>query len=1149
MKFTYGCNRDLRIKLHLLGASLVAVLMIVSCSSSQQQGQQSQKDPVGNAQSANSQNGAKHNGNNPNAAASNTNTNFTNDNEQKNSGSKNYTAGINNAVEPATNAPLNTITNTPSNVLAPVNTALNTTTPLNQAPINGVTNLADASTNAVPANAHPTNAAPQNIAAQNQNIAVQAPPGARVIDLGPPNGVIQWVGYNYRKEQHKLDVQIVTEGRPIYKIFQDVNRAKQPEIVIRFLNTEIRHKVRRDLDASEFRSPVAFVRMRRDNVFRHSDVILTLRDKIQPKMVAKGSSIMLTFDIPDRWYGPQGQAAAPIAKVDIAPDANVMPVVDPSSEAQRPTAKTIVPAYVDDPGKDEFKEVSAEQEVPLVPTEKTPELIPAPVPVAQPAVVAAPPAPVAQPAVVAAPVAKPVAAPAAVAAKPAANPVIAKNTANIAPVAQAVHANNATTLVPQNVSPPQAPPAAKPVRHAQLNVSPETEALPQRQPQQMQPQRQPQQRMAPPAFVPQQPVMMAPPPVMMAPPPQQMMAPQVVPIPQGVPGVVPQQNPGQPAAPPADQKDNTGKGADKFEVRTRILETRFSVAGVAQAAPMMDVSPITVEEGGMQPAAEQAAPSGADLQGVDQTAGGSTQTGTPKRVLKFDFRNATVGTVLRAISGESGLNFVMPPEVAAKKMSVSLNNVPWDVALKAVLEANRLGMEEVGPNIIRIDTLRTFVEDRDTQDKAKQATAALVPTKVLVMRLSYALAEKIAPIVQDMFPKSSDSSNVAQMRNYARFKVKADSRSNSLIVEATPMELQKIRALVDRLDMATPQVRISSRIVEVLAKAESGLGISWGSPFNIDGGRGLGFGSLPFPNNMTSNFAVDPSLTGNPVGAVSMRFGSINNVMALDLKIKMLETRSEAESLQSQDLMVEDNQEAKIEAGSVDYFSAPAQGLQGPTLTPVTYSTSLGVTPHITADGAVQMNLKITGDVPTKANAEAAAAGKLSRSLNTTMMRRSGDTAVIGGLYTTDKTKLVNGIPYLSRLPIIGALFRSTYSLDQRRDLLIMVTPTIVNTAAGNIEQDPTAGAPMGPLSAGATGIALPPMRRHGEVDTGDVVTTTTPGKEQNEAKGQGYPPPPENNAAVPVATKQAATQQAAPKQKADPSENVTPVSEEQNIE
>lgn len=1069
MNFTCCHNIAVRVETYTRSMSVLVMFLFVSCSTSQQQQHGLQQGDTGaKSQNANSQNAARNQQNSANA-----NTNFTNQNDRKNNnGSKNYTAGINNAVEPVSNVPVESVTNVATNTLAPVNTPLNTTinttASLNQTPVNGVGNLANAPTNAPPVNTAPP-----------QNAAVQAPTGAKVIDLGPPHGLIQWVGYNYRKEQRKLDVQIVTEGRPIYKIFQDVNRAKQPEIVIRFLNTEIRHKVRRDLDASEFRSPVAFVRMRRDNIFRHSDVILTLRDKIQPKMLAKGSSIMLTFDIPDRWYGPKGEAEAPIAKVDIAPDANVMPVVDPASEPQLPTAKTLVRAYVDDPGKDEFKEMTPEQAVPLVPSENTPELIPAgTTPVA-------------------------------------ANPEMV----------QPASATQPTDLVPQNISTPQKAPVAKPVRQAQLNVAPVAEAKPLRQ----------QQQVAPPGFVPQQAVPMAPPPSMIV-PPQPMMVPQSVPVPVGVPGVVPQQYPGQPATqpavPPAEPKDGTGKGADKFEVRTHFLEEHFSVAGVAQASPMMDAAPITVE-------------GSSDLQGSDPSVGGGAQTEAPKKLLKFDFRSATVGTVLRVISNESGLNFVMPPEVAAKKMSVSLNNVPWDVALKAVLEANRLGMEEVGPKIIRVDTLKTFVEDRDTQERAKQATALLVPTKVLVMRLSYALAEKIAPIVQDLFPKPSDT-NIAQMRNYTRFKVKADTRSNSIVVEATPMELQKVKALVERLDLATPQVRISSRIVEVIAKAENALGVSWGSPFNIDGGRGLGFGSLPFPNNLTSNFAVDPSFSGNPVGAASMKFGSINNVMALDLKIKMLETRSEAESLQSQDLMVEDNQEAKIDAGAIDYFSEPAQGLQGPTLTPVTYSTSLSVVPHITADGAVQMNLKITGDIPTKTNPDAKA-GKLTRNLNTTMMRRSGDTAVIGGLYTTDKTKVTTGVPFLSRLPIIGALFRGTSAVDNRRDLLIMVTPTIVNTALGNLEPDPNAGIPSGPLSAGASGIALPPLRPHGQVETGEIETRTTPASGED-AKEQGYPRP-DNNAVPAVGTSSAAAPQNAVKQQGNAVEDVTPVSEESDLD
>lgn len=1068
-------NRGARSFVTLIALTWSVVALMEGCSSQQQQS--TQGEPV-------AQQGQRQSKNAVNSANANNVRNNT----------ANYAVKINNAVEPEEEPVANVPPNAVNNVVAendPTNTtALAPNTVLNAPPTQMAANLAPLPPSNTPAVVAP----PQNTVLPPQQKQV-----TKVIDLGPPHGVLQWVGYNYRKEARKLDVQIVTDGRPIYKIFQDANRAKQPEIVVRFLNTDIRHKIRRDIDASEFRSPVAFIRMRRDNIFRHSDVILTLRDSVQPKMIAKGSSIMLTFDIPDRWYGPEGDESTPIAKVEITPDANVMPVNDAASDAVPTSPQTTITTYVDDPGKDEFKSIPADAAVPLVPTDTTTkehlatELVPATATVPTPVSAAA-------------------------------------NVATPFNNAALINSPNPKAINKTVAAPPVAVP--KQVKHAALNLAPEAQPpAPVRQPQR----------------APQQQVLVPPAPVMMAPPP--MMAPQqqIVPIPQGVPGVVPQMqyNPGtptatpQPAVPPAP-KDG-GQGADKFEVRSDFNEYRFTIAGVAQAsgnyaadipAPVTnstavgyDVNTESVEYQGVE---QTAAPT--EIQGVEQTAAVAASAPIPpKKLMKFDFRSATIGTVLRAISNESGLNFVMPPEIASKKMTVSLNNISWDVALKAVLEANRLGMEELGPKIIRIDSLKTFVEDHDSQDRAKQASAALVPTKVLVMRLSYALAEKIMPIVQDMFPKPAEGGNIAQQRNYSRFKVKSDVRSNSIIVEATPTELAKIKALVERLDLATPQVRISSRIVEVLASAEAGLGISWGSPFNIDGGRGLGFGSLPFPNNLTSNFAVDPAMGGTPVGAVSARFGSINNVMALDLKIKMLETRSEAESLQSQDLVVEDNQEAKIEAGSVDYFTAPATGLNGPTLTPVTYSTSLNVIPHVTADGAVQMNLKITGDVPQQATSPNAAAGKTTRGLNTTMIRRSGDTAVIGGLYTTDKSKVVTGVPYLSRLPIIGALFRSTYSKDQRRDLLIMVTPTIINTAAGNNEQEAIGGGIGGPLSAGAQGINAAP--------SGNLAV---------DAEAMN---PPANAQQQSVQSNNAAGQQQAPSQNSENSGNVSPASNESNFE
>lgn len=912
----------------------ISSVLLVTCASSQssQQGQQQLVNQAQQDQQFSQNQGQDF--------SQNQNQQFNQQSLQQNSQNQfaQNAEGINNFVEEEAldqsqsnlamaNAP---IENAPIENAPTQNLPINNSQPLNIMPN---TNLGMTEDVLDPSLQSPSAIPPANVAL-NANTAAPAPilpatpmPTKRVVDLGPPHGVLRWVGYNYRKEDRKLEVQIVTDGRPVYKIFQEVNRAKQPEIVVRFLNTDVRHKIRRDIDATEFRSPVAYIRMRRNKVFKHTDVILTMRDAVQPLFFAKGSNVMLTFDIPERWYGPQGEGQEPIARTEILPDANVTPVMDPSSDMVPTQPTSSIAVYVDDPGKTTFGGVASTEGAVLSPVTGSSELV---------------------------------------------------------PVADSSEASDVS--VPTN------------------------QAFP------------------------------------------------------------PVQQEGQPANEvPFVPLDNT----DKTEVR--IEETKFTIAGVAQAnfnyssnipEPIVNSVPMNgaganilstpdfdVTNAESVPVNASVPMPASDLMGVEQNSAAPAPgvSALPKKAMRFDFRNATIASVLRAIASESGLNFVMPPEISNQKVTVSLNNVSWDIALKAVLESNRLGMEEIGPGIVRIDSLKTFVDDRDAQEKAKQATEALIPTKVLVMRLSYADAEEASKMVAQMLPKASDPNNIAQKRNYDRFKVQVDKRSNSVIIEAIPTEIAKIKTLLERLDARTPQVKISSRIVEVIDTAAQALGINWGSPFNANAGRGTGFGSLPFPNSVSSDFAVDPAFAGTPVGAMRLQLGSINNATALELQLKMLESRTESETLQSQDILIEDNAEANIVAGSSDFFIIPATGQSETKLTEVTYNTSLKVRPHITADGAVQMKVEITGDSPAQNVKEGAAAGKTTRRLTTTLLKKSGDTAVIGGLYSTDKFKGVSGVPFLSKIPIFGALFRSTSTTDQKRDLLIMITPTIqsaVSTAS-----------------------------------------------------------------------------------------------------
>lgn len=727
------------------------------------------------------------------------------------------------------------------------------------------------------------------------NSAGQAMNGPQPGSLGYPHGVLNWVGYDYKKDDKKLDVQIVADGAPSYKIFRETNRANQSEIIVRYMNTRLRSKIRRDIDASEFRSPVAYIRMRYDRTFNHTDVVMTMRDAVEPTMLTKGSSLMLSFEIPERWYAPVGEAK-PVAAAEVVEDApqGLSAVADEASEIAPEAA-----AYVDNPGSDKFKDVDPKAAKKLVPK-----------------------------------------------------------------------ADGAKELVPQD------------------DAGPESEGSGSG---------------------------------------DQMMM-----------------NFGRPTYEEARYALN---GVAQADFSSEAPETSGDAGDLIEDVPVdltageaiPESNGSTAGQGQVPTASENSAGKG-DVVGIDSGSG----SGGSKKVMRLDFRDAPVNQIIKMIAAESNINFIISPEAGEKRTSISLKNVPWDVALKAVLESNGLGMQELSTGLVRIDFLKKFAEDHDQAEKARLATEALVPTKVLVMPLNYLKAPDAATMIREMLPKP-DPSNVVQQRSVSRFRVQAEPRSNSIIIEATPSFLSTAKNLLERLDTQTPQVRIQSRLVEFEKNFDDGLGVTWGAPVNIDAGRGLGFGSLPFPNSINSQFSVDPGGAKIPGGSLAMKLGSVNNFLALDLKLRAYETKKLAETLQTQDVVVQDNEEATMSAGSEDSFLTAAGVGSSGALQTVKYLLSLKVKPHITADGSVQMKLDITGDTPGGASgSDTAAAKKSTRALSTTLLKRSGETAVIGGLYESNVSRTEAGVPFLGKIPLIGALFRSVDKTNRKKDVLIMVTPTIL---------------------------------------------------------------------------------------------------------
>lgn len=904
------------------------------------------------------------------------------------------------------------------------------------------------------------------VAATPENAAADSELSAPRYDILPTLHTLSWVGYGYDKKKKSLRIEMITRGSPEFQVFQETNQANQTELVFRFLQTDLRRKVRRDIDASEFRSPVAYIRMRKDKANGTVDVVLTMRDPVKPMMFAKEGNVELTFQIPERYFGnqqlagtrPVDQAQAlnrPDLVLDIRegsdrPQVSSLPI-DPARGAfgQSQNSQVPIDEVIEPPPGQQFDDQGLPPSFDA--TWMTPESLRRPW-------------------------------------WDGLSPDVIIVESSLGAVAQD-DLNNFSfgNDAPLEFDEPAAPPGnaamnAEAMETAEGEPGGGNEFSDQFNDEDLDtggmfgdsemtgPMNGSDEDNLPPlennAFQNEFGGAGAADPMESAADTMNAGGPD---IPAGTPmfGDDPQMGDepameGMMGAPAADQQ---GPAVESFD-------------SAEPGASQMFLDDPTLSDA---PTAENMAPMGeggfSDLAASQDLEGQSGQQGAQPqyngKLIYMEFTEAPLSIVFKSFSEETGNNFVFPKEVGDLPITIHFQGVPWDEALKAILETHSLGMVRVGRNIVRVDAIEKLTQYMEKLEKAKEFETRRIPTKILVMRLNNAKAADILEKITPMLERAKEVD--------PRIRVSADERTNSVVMEAPEYILSKTKNIIQRLDLETPQVEIASRIVEVQKTNSELFGVSWlnQSLANFDPGRGLGFGSLNFPNNFVSNFAVDPGVRQTPAtGNAQFRFGSINKFIDLDLVLRMEERRGTTNILQSNRVLVLDGQEASIIAGNSKFFRPAAGGTvvnQGegnggddPGLAEVKFNLSLEVKPQVTADGAVIMDLQIKSDTPGDPAGEALA-DKNTRELTTQMIRESGDTGVIGGIYDTSRTQSVTGIPFLSDLPIIGALFRSTITEENQTELLIMVTPTIVSGRQS--EAEPTMGEDAGGFMGGAAGI------------------------------------------------------------------------------
>jgi type IV pilus secretin PilQ/predicted competence protein len=427
-------------------------------------------------------------------------------------------------------------------------------------------------------------------------------------------------------------------------------------------------------------------------------------------------------------------------------------------------------------------------------------------------------------------------------------------------------------------------------------------------------------------------------------------------------------------------------------------------------------------------------------------------TGHP---ISLDFKDGDLQDIFRLFADISGLNVVVNPGVSGK-VTLKLNEVPWDQALDLILKANGLGYT-LEDNVIRIAKL-SDLQAEETALRKLQEEKALTGTLVDYTRsLSYAKAAELQQVLRAAGALS------------ARGSITLDPRTNTMIIRDLPIFVEKSKALIDELDRATPQVEIEARIVVTSRNFTRDLGIQWGFLQQ----RTSAFGNtteLAFPNSVIVNGSGVPSTSGLPPGqgdlganaglstagrgyavnlpaagfnsALGISLGNILGNFNVDLALTALERQGRGRLLSTPKVTTQNNMPAEIKQG----VQIPIQTVANNTVT-VSFKDAvltLKVTPQITEAGTVILQVEVENNAADFANLVNGIPPINTQSAKTQVLVRDGATAVIGGIYQSNEQTAQSNTPLLNRLPVLGYLFRNRFVTTSNNELLLFITPRII---------------------------------------------------------------------------------------------------------
>jgi type IV pilus assembly protein PilQ len=485
-----------------------------------------------------------------------------------------------------------------------------------------------------------------------------------------------------------------------------------------------------------------------------------------------------------------------------------------------------------------------------------------------------------------------------------------------------------------------------------------------------------------------------------------------------------------------------------------IVEAKYEPkgGGAADPAPAMQVAAVEAASHFNPPDAGEFTTNGnpaalakSTMQAQATPAGAVPMQQAPNRPrysgepISVNLKDVDLKDFFRLIHDISGLNIILDPNVRGT-LTLVLDDVPWDQALDIVLQNNGLDKQLVG-NVLRIATIQTLTQEAAAAAAKDKAVALSVPTVTYTHYLSYAHASEVLATVKQFLTE--------------RGTIIADTRMNGLMIQDIPSAIPRIQQLLVQLDRKTQEVEIEARVVSAgrsfARDIGTQLGFGWGNATTAVGG--LNGQNSPLINNVPTkplyflNGGQIPLFSNFPAGGTSgLALSTATNDYRLDFVLSLAESRGLAKVLSRPRVVTQNNQQAVIKQGSQIPTVTPAQLGGPPSVTYTAAFLNLTVTPQITFEGTIFLNVNVENTTPDFTNAVGGNPTLNTQQALTNVLVKDGGTVVIGGVIQTVNSVNVQQVPLLGSIPILGNLFKRTHVTTNTQELIFFITPRIIQT-------------------------------------------------------------------------------------------------------